>query len=108
MKAYLVICLLLVGYFSTAQQTVQKTHYRIINEGFDFTLTYEKALEHTQLDNLRYLDSRRQIPVEGTKISIELFSAQELLEKYGKPISPLTATKSSVLAPVKFKLSANN
>ena len=108
MRAYLLICLLVFGYCSIAQQTAQKNHYSIINESFDFTLKYEKALEHTQLDNLRYLDTRRQIPIEGTKISIELFSAQELLENYGKPISPLTAIKSSVKEPIKFKLSANN
>src|ERR1700757_156321 len=108
MKTYLLICLLLFGYCGIAQQTAQKNHYRIINENSEFSLNYEKALAHTQLDNLRYLDSRRQIPVEGTKISIELFSAQELLENYGKPISPLTARKLSVVEPIKFKLSSNN
>lgn len=108
MRTYLLLFLLVLGYSNTAQNAVQKPHYRIINEGFDFTLLYEKALAHTQLDNLRYLNTRRQIPVEGTKISIELFSAQELLENYGKPISPLTAVQSSVKEPIKFKLSPNN
>jgi gliding motility-associated-like protein len=108
MRTYLLICLLLLGYYGTAQQALQKNHYSIINKDFEFTLPYEKALEHTQLDNLRYLDSRRQVPVEGTKIIIELFSAQELFTSYGKPISPFTAKKSVVEEPIKFKLSANN
>ena len=108
MRTYLLICLLLFGYCGIAQQTAQKEHYRILNSEFDFTLIYEKALGHTQLDHLRYLNTRRQIPVEGSKLIIELFSAQELLEKYGKPISPFTATESVVKEPIKFKLAANN
>jgi gliding motility-associated-like protein len=94
--------------FAIAQQAINKVHYRVINESFESSLKYEKALEHTFLDNLRYLDSRRQIQVEGTQISIELFSAEELLASYGKPISPLTARKSAVAVPVKFNLSRSN
>ncbi len=103
-KIYFALIFLLLGYCGLAQEKASKIHYRIINEDLEFSLKYEKALEHTSLDNLRYLDSRRQIQIEGTKISVELFSAKELLTSYGKPISPLTVKKSSVLEPIKFKL----
>ena len=107
-KFHLLLSLLLLGCFGMAQQTITKSHYRIINDGFEASLKYEKALEHTFLDDLRYLDTRRQIQIEGTQISIELFSAQELLANYGKPISPLTDRKSAVITPIKFKLAKNN
>ena len=91
MKKYLLITsLLLVGFFGIAQQRVNKASYQIINPNFDFILKYEKALSHTQLDGLRFMNQRRQIPIEGTNVKIELYSAQELLINYGKTISPLT------------------
>ncbi len=105
--ATLVSFLLTFVYSVSAQETVNKTHYRIINENFESTLNYEKALEHTQLDNLRYFNKRRQIPIEGTGIIIELFSAEELLYSYGKPISPLTIKDISNAPFVKFQLASN-
>ncbi|MEO8760936.1 MAG: CUB domain-containing protein, partial [Bacteroidia bacterium] len=108
MKLRLFFCLIIVSLYGRAQQSASKVNYTIFNEGFESTLVYEKALSHTQLDGLRYLNSRRKINIEGTKVSIELFSAQELLRAYGKPISPLTTTTPNKATDVMFKLASDN
>ena len=47
---------------------------------------YKTAVNnYTNLDELRFLDQRRIIPFEKNEISIELFSAKELLEKANIP-----------------------
>jgi hypothetical protein len=66
---------------------------------------YDEALRNfTTLDELRFLNQRRTILFEKDGITVELFSANELLEKYGKEISPLTIVPGSKFLPVKFQL----
>ncbi|MGZ3894124.1 MAG: hypothetical protein ACXVC8_06930 [Bacteroidia bacterium] len=67
-------------------------------------LPYEKAMVHADLDSLRFVSERRRIPVDGTTIMIELFSADELWERYKKPISPLNIKDPSKCRKVKVKL----
>lgn len=100
--------MLIMPFFLRAQAPKKKEHYQIINQNFEFTLFYEKAMTHTDLDSLRFLNERRQVPVEGTTIFIELFSAQELFDKYQKPISPLTIMNPAKARKVKLKLASNN
>jgi len=107
-KKLALLFLVLSGFFGVAQQQISKSHYQIINPAFEYTLNYEKALSHTQLDGLRYLNSRRRINIEGTQISIELYSAKELLDVYGKLISPLTIQNPIEGQDVKFALSKDN
>jgi len=67
--------------------------------------TYKLAVNNfTTLDELRFLNQRRIIQFEKDGISIELMSANELLDKYGKEISPLTIMPGSKFLPVKFQL----
>ena len=108
MKKFIPLLLLFCSFYGIAQQGVNKTHYKIINPDFEFTLNYEKALSHLQVDGLRFMNERRQIAIEGTSIKVELYSAQELLIAYGKPISPLTIKNPSVAPSVALKLSENN
>ena len=66
---------------------------------------YKTAVNNnTNLDELRFLDQRRIIPFEKNEISIELFSANELLEKYGKEIPENTIAHGSKYLPVHFQL----
>ena len=66
---------------------------------------YKTAVNnYTNLDELRFLDQRRIIPFEKNEISIELFSANELLEKYGKEIPENTIAHGSKYLPVHFQL----
>jgi gliding motility-associated-like protein len=107
MKKFVFIFFLIYASSGFAQN-LKKAHYNILNPSFDFTLNYEKALSHVQVDGLRFLNQRRSIPIEGSKINIELYSAQELLSLYGKPISPLTVTDPANAPSVNFKFEANN
>ena len=91
-----------------AQQPAKKEHYHLINDNFEFTLAYEKAMTHTDLDSLRFLNERRLVPVNGTTIFIELYSAQELYDWYRKPISPLNIKDPLTARKVKLKLADNN
>jgi hypothetical protein len=94
---------------SNASIPKKKDHYRIINNGSDDPLWYEKAMSHAQgMDSLRFLSQRRHISIQGTSLVLELFSAQELLDTYGKPISLLTITDPSKARKVKIKLNSKN
>lgn len=108
MKIFILTCVFCISGLLVFGQSLPKRHYTIINPSFDFTLNYEKALSHTQLDGLRFFDQRRKIPVEGTQIVIELYSAKELQKLYGKQISPLTIMDHSKGGQIKFKMAANN
>jgi len=108
LRKLLIVFTLLLSFGLSAQNGSKKPHYTIINPGFEPFLNYEKALTHTEFDGLRFLNQRRQIPIEDTKIIIELYSAEELQQKYGKQISPLTVKSDVNAKKVKFKLVENN
>jgi hypothetical protein len=85
-------CLLCI---SIAQaQTSSKKHFIIhrIDNTTDITKYQEAASAWGQLDAFRFMDKRRTINFTDGKASIELYSAKELLEMYGKHISDLTIT----------------
>ena len=102
MRKFLLLFFILGVHIGFAQQEIYKSHYEFIAPEGTSTLYYEKALQHTSLDELRYLNERRTIPMEGTNIKLELYSAKELYDLYGKPISPIVAEHSN---NVKLKLS---
>ena len=64
----------------------------------------QAAYDYSYFDELRYFDSRRTLKVYGYDASITLLSAKELLDKYGKQISPLTTSKEidSVIIEMHF------
>lgn len=84
-----------------------KEHYRILNPNMEFSLNYEKALYHARLDSLRFKDERRRLPIEGTTMVLELFSAQELLDTYKKPISPMTKTNPKSAPKIGVRINQN-
>lgn len=87
-----------------------KKHYNITSsfENEDFTL-YEQALNnYSELDQFRFLNQRRTIKFSGTNVSIELFSANELLADYGKEIAPLTIMPGTFYKPVDFMITTND
>ena len=87
----------------------KKEHYKIINVGNDNPLVFEKVVCTFQgLDSLRFLNERRHIAIEGTSLILELFSAQELFNFYGKPVSILTIKDGSVKRNTKVILSTKN
>ena len=76
--------------FDLKAQSNQKTksHYSIINPNNENQDIIIKAITHTDLDSFRFVDKRRLISIDGTNIQLELYSGNELLNLYGKQISP--------------------
>ena len=66
---------------------------------------YNVALiNFSQLDEFRFLNQRRKILFEKNKIFVELFSANELAEQFGKEVSPLTILPGNSYLPATFQL----
>lgn len=71
-------------------QAQSKTHFRVLENGIEVQNTIcHTAAAALNMDLFRYTDIRRQIPVDGTSYTIELYSGQELWTAYQKRISPL-------------------
>lgn len=81
-----------------------KVHYRVVNiESYinpDFL--QQAAYEFSGFDSLRFVNERRVIPVKGTQVFIELYSGVELLEMYGKEISPLNIPSNNDVTSYQF------
>ncbi|MBM3429361.1 MAG: hypothetical protein FJX99_00070 [Bacteroidetes bacterium] len=66
---------------------------------------YKSAVnDFSNLDELRFLDERRIILFEKDGVSVELLSANELSNKYGKEIPENTILPGSKYLPVRFQL----
>lgn len=83
------------SYAQTNNLDISKTFVIHCKNQADVAKYYNAAIktnEHPDgdLDMYRFYDKRRNIEFTGTSDYIELLSAKELNEKYGKPISPLT------------------
>lgn len=66
---------------------------------------YKSALlEFSPLDEFRFLNERRIILFEKNQIYVELFSATELFEEFGKEISPFTILPGKTFLPATFQL----
>lgn len=110
LRFVLVLILFLTNktYAQTAE-TIEKSSFIISSLNENITSTqlnvYKTAVyNYTNLDELRFLDQRRTILFEKNEISIELLSANELLEKYGKEIPVNTIVNGSKYLPVQFQL----
>jgi hypothetical protein len=87
-----------------------KKHYELssteVNK--DFTEFEQSISNYGELDQFRFLDQRRTINFSGADVSIELFSANELLALFGKEISPLTIMPGTIYRPVDFMVTTND
>ena len=91
MIRFLLIAFMLYASFINAQPS-KKQHFIIhaVDKSINIS-KYEQAAElYGQLDKYRFYDKRRTIAFTDSKATIELYSAKELLDIYGKEISPLT------------------
>ena len=88
------------------QAKVKKTHYIIHPDNpNDNIAKYENAIRnYGKLDEYRFYDRRRTIRFTNTTVSIELYSAKELLNLYNKKISPLTIMDGQKYRDVEFAL----
>lgn len=81
-------------------------HYKLhFHQNTTDSLSYYKAASlFDRYDNYRFLNQRRIIYFDNRQVSIELFSANELKEKYGKRISPYTIKEGSTYPEIEFHL----
>jgi len=88
-------------------QTEKKEHFIIHANGADTNvIKYEEALvAYSQMDVFRFYDKRRVIQFVNSSITVELYSAKELLEKYGKEIPPHTIMPNQEYKEINFDLS---
>lgn len=92
------------------QQINIKKHYELSSTeaNKDFTEFEQSINNYGELDQFRFLDQRRTINFSGADVSIELFSANELLTLFGKEISPLTIMPGTIYRPVDFMVTTND
>ncbi|MFM7684007.1 MAG: hypothetical protein ACKO7P_14890 [Bacteroidota bacterium] len=92
----------------TDTQTSEKSSFVVYsNENLTATQLnlYKSAVnDFSNLDELRFLDQRRIILFEKDGVSVELLSANELSNKYGKEIPENTIMPGSKYLPVRFQL----
>ncbi len=69
---------------------------------------YKAANYFNRYDNYRFLNKRRIIYFDDKNVSIELFSASELKEKYGKRISPYTIKDDDKFPNIEFHFENGN
>lgn len=75
------------------------------NNGNNDSLVYYKAIaSYDSFDQFRFYDKRRLIFFIDKNVSIELFSAKELNEKYGKRISPYTIKDGESFPEIEFAI----
>jgi hypothetical protein len=82
-----------------------KSHYLLHNPDPAIpAAVYEEAINKKNFEEFRYVDARRTIKFSGSSASIELFSAKELLELYGKAIHPMNIKYPASAASIEFIL----
>lgn len=83
-----------------------KQHYILHFNGSNIDTTYyiKAALLYDKYDLFRFYDKRRIIYFTDPAVSIELFSAKELEEKYGKRISQYTINIGEKYSQIEFTI----
>jgi hypothetical protein len=112
-----ILCVLLltigINQYSSAQvytyHQAKKEQYQILNaDELDIKdRIYQAAYDYKKFDELRFLDTTREIRIQGTDVVLILFSANELLDLYAKQISPFTIMPGQAYKEVELKFTDN-
>lgn len=110
---YVLSAILFIATFGAYAQTnkldISKTFVIHCKNPADVQKYYNAAIKVNKhpdgdLDMYRFYEKRRNIEFTGTSDYIELLSAKELNEKYGKPISPLTIRQGQPYNDITFAI----
>jgi hypothetical protein len=89
--------------FSHNLSAQSKPHFVINNAGSpQAAADYAAAIKDFDFDAYRFYDQRRTIKFAESNVTIELYSAKELLDLYGKPLSPLTLMNNKPTKLIEF------
>lgn len=88
-------------------QTEKKEHFIIHTNGalIDVAKHTEAISAYSAIDQFRFYDKRRIIKFTESEATVELLSAKELLEKYGKQIPPQTIMPDQIYKEITFSIS---
>ena len=92
-------------YTQKSEAQVSKPHF-VINNAVDTieVQLYYNILKEFDFDEYRYFDQRRTIKFTNSNITIDLYSAKELLDIYQKPVSPFTIMNNVAIKEISFFL----
>lgn len=91
--------------FQKASAQNIKPHYIIKNASGGLEVQkYNDLLKDFVFDQYRFYDKRRTIKFTNSDVTVELFSAKELLEIYQKQISPFTIMDTIAKKEIAFYL----
>jgi hypothetical protein len=106
----LCLTMLLSGFFvygQTETTVKSKEHYIIHQNGSKIDVEKLTSYLNTgffNLDEFRFYDKRRIIEFEGTTATIELYSAKELFEIYGKHVAESTIMPGTTFKEITFAI----
>jgi hypothetical protein len=106
----LCLTILLSGFFvygQTETTVKSKEHYIIHQNGSKIDVEKLTSYLNTgffNLDEFRFYDKRRIIEFEGTTATIELYSAKELFEIYGKHVAESTIMPGTTFKEITFAI----
>ncbi|MFL5762293.1 MAG: hypothetical protein ACJ77K_00015 [Bacteroidia bacterium] len=98
----LLASVLLIAFSGEIKAQGAKPHYAINNASADEANKYTELLKDFNLDGYRCYDKRRTIHFLNSNASVDLYSAKELLDTYGKAISPLTIMDNTPKQDIAF------
>jgi hypothetical protein len=96
--------LIAFAFTSTALAQGAKPHYAFANASADEAAKFTELLKDFNLDGYRCYNKRRTIHFLNSNVSVDLYSAKELLDTYGKAISPLTIMNDTPTEEIAFLL----
>ena len=94
--------LLSIAFSRSGNAQTAKPHFVIHTQNADDIPNYEHALKDFDFDSYRFYDKRRIIKFTNSSATIELYSAKELLDIYGKPVSPFTLMDNKPKKEIEF------
>lgn len=106
LKKLILLLFAVSSYSAQSQEKQKKIHFTVVNASTQVEKTQieKAAFRYYQFSELRFLQQKRSINIQNSTAKIILYSANDLWEKYGKPISPLTIDSSIEHPEIEFSL----
>lgn len=106
MKKFILIIFVSFLFFTAFAQESKKEHFIIhsTDSSIDIDKFYFAVDNWGHINEYRFYEKRRTISFMDEGVTLELYSAKELLELYGKQISPVTIMPLDEYKEISFAL----